>query len=295
VPTTQAATEWSSTDEIAQAAALLFGARRPSTPPAPSRPPVHRDRPGPAAERKPRSLRLVPDAPATVDVPLNRCGRPRTPATMPGYRKGEAPVTKGRRYPPDPVTAEDVDAMLKHLDKPTCKYENRNGELSRLRLRALIALLWRSGLRIAEALDLELRAFGANPNDADIASELALLYLRVTPAEPERARGLALHAIRLQSGRHTGATRVEPWLTFAVASALTGRVSDATQALYVALALAPSVERVCRAAQGALSAYGERVREPVEATLYRLRMQGRDEASPYCEMPAGWVSRYRYQ
>jgi integrase len=157
VPTTQAATEWSPTDEIANAAALLFGARRPSTPPAASRPPVQRDRPGPAARAQAAQRGLVPDAPATIDVPLNRCGRPRTAATMPGYRKGEAPVTKGRRYPPDPVTAEDVDAMLKHLDKPTCKYENRNGELSRLRLRALIALLWRSGLRIAEALDLELR------------------------------------------------------------------------------------------------------------------------------------------
>jgi tetratricopeptide (TPR) repeat protein len=153
---------------------------------------------------------------------------------------------------------------------------------------------WSRG-QLAEALDLELRAFGANPNDAEIASELALLYLRVTPAEAERARGLALHAIRLQAGRPAGSARVEPWLTFAVASALTGRVSDATQALYVALALAPSVERVCRAAQGALSAYGERVREPVEATLYRLRMQGRDEASPYCALPAGLVQRYRYQ
>ncbi len=76
---------------------------------------------------------------------------------MPGFRKGKAPVTKGRRYRPDPVTAQDVDAMLKYLTKPRCKYETRHGATSRIRLRALIAVLWRSGLRISEALDLEPR------------------------------------------------------------------------------------------------------------------------------------------
>lgn len=88
---------------------------------------------------------------------LNRAGRPRTEATMPGFRKGEPPVTKGRRYRPDPVTAQDVDAMLRALERPRCKYETRFGAMSRVRLRALIAVLWRSGLRISEALALELR------------------------------------------------------------------------------------------------------------------------------------------
>jgi site-specific recombinase XerD len=76
---------------------------------------------------------------------------------MPGHRAGVAPVTKGRKYPPDPLTPEDVDALLKGLEQPRGKYENRHGELSRLRLRALIAVLWRSGLRISEALALEAR------------------------------------------------------------------------------------------------------------------------------------------
>lgn len=157
MPTNTTATDWTPSSEIEQAAALLFS-RRPHHPkPAPPRP----RRSAAPIEPREHKLRLVPTpvdrqvVPATV--PLNRAGRPRTKATLPGYRKGEPPVTKGRRYPPDPVTAEDVDAMLKCLDRPRCKYETRHGKASRLRLRALIALLWRSGLRISEALDLEIR------------------------------------------------------------------------------------------------------------------------------------------
>jgi integrase len=136
---------WSEAEEITAVAGLLAAQRpRPAVPPAPT-------------------LQLVPRAKATIPAPtspaqmLDRTGRPRTTATMPGHRAGQPPVSKGRRYPPDPVTAEDVDAMLRFLEKPRGRSENRHGEMSRLRLRALIALLWRSGLRISEALDLELR------------------------------------------------------------------------------------------------------------------------------------------
>lgn len=148
--------------------------------------------------------------------------------------------------------------------------------------------------QIPEAFDLQLKAFGANPNDPEITGNLALLHLKLDPPQPERARQLALHAIAVRGPQHrTG--RVEDWTTFAIASALTGREADAKHALYVSLALTRNLDRSCRAALGALAIYGERLREPVEAMLFRLHSQGRGDESPYCAWPpdriAGWRSR----
>lgn len=148
-PADQLALDWSPPSTTAKVAPMLARAR----------PPHHR-RQAPAAAPAGTTAELVT---TSVDVPLNRCGRPRTIATQAGHGAGRTPASKGRKYPPDPVTAEDVDTMLKHLEHPRTKYENRIGKLSRLRLRAIIALLWRSGLRISEALDLEHRDL--NPND----------------------------------------------------------------------------------------------------------------------------------
>jgi len=73
-----------------------------------------------------------------------------------------------------------------------------------------------------EAFELELKAFGANPNDPEIAGYLAFLHLKLLPAQPERARQLALHAIGTRNSQNpTG--RADDWMTFAIASALTGR------------------------------------------------------------------------
>src|SRR5437899_4961468 len=85
---------------------------------------------------------------------LDVCGRRRSPATIPGYNAGRPPATKGRRYPADPIAVEDIALLLW-----ACKAAStdRRHQLSALRLRALIAVLWRSGLRISEALDLEER------------------------------------------------------------------------------------------------------------------------------------------
>jgi hypothetical protein len=38
----------------------------------------------------------------------------------------------------------------------------------------------------------------------------------------------------------------------------------------------------------AMANYGERVREPVEAMLYRIHAQGRAYDSPYCAWPPNW-------
>lgn len=73
---------------------------------------------------------------------------------MPGYHAGRAPVTKGQSYPPDPIQVEDIVALMQAAG-PLRK--GRAAELSAMRLRALIVVLWRTGLRISEALALEER------------------------------------------------------------------------------------------------------------------------------------------
>jgi integrase len=78
-------------------------------------------------------------------APLLDCaGRPRSPATLPGYHHGRPPRNKGLRYPPDPPTVEEIVAVMRAAG------EDREG----VRLRGLIVVLWRAGLRIREALAL---------------------------------------------------------------------------------------------------------------------------------------------
>lgn len=86
---------------------------------------------------------------------LDAAGRRRSPATLPGYHSGRAPRNKGRRYPADPPRVEEIVAVMRQAgERP-----------AGLRLRGLIVVLWRTGLRISKALalsegDLE-RARGA--------------------------------------------------------------------------------------------------------------------------------------
>jgi site-specific recombinase XerD len=80
----------------------------------------------------------------TVPVVLDSAGRRRSPATMPGYHAGRPPRNKGLRYPADPPTVEEIVAVMRHAA------DDRHGQ----RLRALIVVLWRGGLRIQEALAL---------------------------------------------------------------------------------------------------------------------------------------------
>lgn len=72
------------------------------------------------------------------------CGRQRSRATFSAHRKGKAPANKGKTYPAQPLTAEEVVALLNACSRTPYG----------LRDRALMGLLWRSGLRIHEALRL---------------------------------------------------------------------------------------------------------------------------------------------
>jgi site-specific recombinase XerD len=80
----------------------------------------------------------------TVPTALDAAGRRRSPATLPGYHAGRPPRNKGQLYPADPPTVEEIIAMMRRTP------DDRHGA----RLRALIVVLWRAGLRVQEALVL---------------------------------------------------------------------------------------------------------------------------------------------
>ena len=75
---------------------------------------------------------------------LDRAGRRRSPATVPGYHAGRPPANKGRRYPADPPRVEEIVAVMRQA----------GASIYADRLRGLIVVLWRAGLRIHEALAL---------------------------------------------------------------------------------------------------------------------------------------------
>ena len=80
----------------------------------------------------------------TASPLLDVAGRRRSPATLPGYHAGRPPRNKGLRYPPDPPRVEEIVAVMRHAGVGI------HGD----RMRGLVVVLWRAGLRIAEALDL---------------------------------------------------------------------------------------------------------------------------------------------
>ena len=141
---------------------------------------------------------------------------------------------------------------------------------------------------LPRAFDLQMRAFGANPRDPEVAGNLAFLLLKVQPSQAESARQLAVHAIALAAAQRTG--RSDDWTTLAIANALTGRDSDATNALYVAVALSRNLDASCKAALSAVDAHGERLAAPVSAMMARIREQGRERESASCAMPARYVN-----
>jgi site-specific recombinase XerD len=78
-------------------------------------------------------------------VPLLDCaGRRRSPATLSSFHPGRSPRNKGLRYPADLPTVEQIIAVMRAAG------HTPDG----LRLRGVIVMLWRAGLRISEALAL---------------------------------------------------------------------------------------------------------------------------------------------
>ncbi len=104
-------------------------------------------------------------------VRLDAAGRRRSPATMPGYLAGRAPRTKGMQYPPDPPRPGEIVLVMRQAG------HDRDG----LRVRALIAVLWRGGLRISEALAL---------NETDIDERRGSLLIRHGKVDKRREAGM---------------------------------------------------------------------------------------------------------
>ena len=75
---------------------------------------------------------------------LDVAGRRRSPASMPGYHAGRPPRNKGMQHPAGPPTVDEIVAVMRHTG------DNRHG----WRLRAIIVVLSRAGLRVQEALAL---------------------------------------------------------------------------------------------------------------------------------------------
>ena len=71
----------------------------------------------------------------TISSILDSAGRRRSPATLPGHHAGRVPRNKGRRYPADPPTVEEIVAVMRQTT------DDRHG----YRMRAMIVVLWRAG------------------------------------------------------------------------------------------------------------------------------------------------------
>jgi integrase len=139
---------------------------------------------------------------------LDAAGRPRSPATMPGYHAGRPPRNKGMRYPADPPRVEEIVAVMRQAG------EGIHGA----RTRGLIVILWRAGLRISEALDLA---------EGDLDPERGALLVRYGKGGKRREAGMddwgweqlrpwLAHRARMPVGPLfcviNGPTRGRPWL-----------------------------------------------------------------------------------
>jgi integrase/recombinase XerD len=75
---------------------------------------------------------------------LDRRGYYRSPVTLPSYRLGREPANKGRTFPVEVLTPDEVYALIDACGRGPAGLRNR----------ALITIMWRSGLRVGEALAL---------------------------------------------------------------------------------------------------------------------------------------------
>ena len=118
-------------------------------------------------------------------VLLDAAGRRRSPATPPGHHRGRPPRTKGVRYPADPPTIEEIVLVMRRAG-PT-----PHGH----RVRGLIVVLWRAGLRISEALALK---------ESDLDDTRGAIIVRHGKNDKRREVGMD----------QWGWDQLRPWLTY---------------------------------------------------------------------------------
>jgi site-specific recombinase XerD len=114
---------------------------------------------------------------------LDRAGRRRSPATRSSFHEGVPPRNKGLRYPPDPPTVEEIIAVMRAA----------GGSPKGVRLRGVIVVLWRAGLRISEALAL---------SETDLDPDRGALLIRHGKGDKRRQVGMDRWAW----------SHLEPWL-----------------------------------------------------------------------------------
>jgi len=114
---------------------------------------------------------------------LDCAGRRRSPATFASFHQGLSPRNKGLRYPPDPPTVEEIIAVI------SAAGDDPDG----LRLRGVIVVLWRAGLRISEALAL---------TETDLDPDRGALLVRRGKGGKRREVGMD----------RWGWTQLRPWL-----------------------------------------------------------------------------------
>lgn len=92
------------------------------------------------------ALNIVHAPADTPPLSKLRSAAARSSATIPGARKGQRPVNAGRTYQPEVLTLDEARRLL---SAPS------NRAPTGIRNRALLAVLYRAGLKAAEALALE--------------------------------------------------------------------------------------------------------------------------------------------
>ena len=188
----------------------------------------------------------------SLSVLLDAAGRRRSPATLPGYHSGRPPRNKGRRYPADPPTVEEIVAVMR------CAGESPEG----LRVRALIAILWRAGLRISEALALA---------ESDLDRTAGAVVVRRGKGGKRREVGMAVGA---GSSSAPGSTTARRYVSDALARSA-GAEGD--RAVFVTLAprgIQLSMSRVPRVASDVEAIH------PRPQVNYSLRSLGETRRRP---------------
>ena len=97
----------------------------------------------------------------TVDDKKGRCTAYASalPATVPGHRAGQPPAHAGHTLPPEVLTPDEVHRLPR---VPSSRAPTG------IRNRALVAVRYRAGLRISEALALERRDINANTGSVTV-------------------------------------------------------------------------------------------------------------------------------
>lgn len=147
---------------------------------------------------------------------LDAAGRRRSPGTLPGHHAGRPPRNKGMRYPADPPRVEEIVAIMRQA----------GDGIHGARMRGLIVVLWRSGLRISEALML---------TESDLEPRRGALLVRFGKGGKRREVGMddwAWEILGVWSGHRVtlpvgplfcvieGNTRGRAWATTAVRAEL---------------------------------------------------------------------------